>query len=460
MKAIMPVFDEDSSRATYLQLYDHIKDEIVDRSIVPGEKLPSLRNLSASLGLSLTTVEGAYNQLAVEGYISSRPQSGFYVSDMFYPGKESDSENEELTNNDAEFSMNVPCMKYDLSCFDFTKWKKCISCVLNDHPQTLLFESDPNGEEALRMEISKYVYAARGVRCSPDQIVVGAGTQQITSLLASLLDKIGFSNVATEDPGYLPVTGMFRDCGFSITPVPVEKDGIDIDKLPSNIRCAAYVNPSNQFPTGAVMAAGKRYRLLDWASKNNSYIIEDDYDSELRYFGKPIPSLHSLDTDGRVIYLGSFSSTLFEAVKISYMVLPDALSSVFDKISDGHSQTCSKTEQLALAIFMEKGHYRTGIKKLRRLYSQKLQKVLKTIPDDDFITVLNANSGINMRISVKSPKPASKLCREAEELGIYAVPLVAFTDEPLSKALIFYYNRIPLDTLGPSLVSLFHKWKS
>lgn len=460
MKAIIPVFNYDSSRSLYLQLYDHIKKEILTKSIVPGEKLPSLRNLSASLKLSLTTVEMAYNQLAVEGYIYSRPQAGFFISDMFYPGQEHQHDHRETPETGTPAVIRRPPLEYDLSCFDFTKWKKCMNSVLNDYPEQLLFESEPAGEDALRRQISRYVYASRGVRCEPEQIVVGAGTQQITSLITSILTRVGISNVAVEDPGYLPVTNIFRDRGFFITPVPVDPDGIDISRLPANIRCTAYVNPSNQFPTGAVLAAGKRYELLDWAEKNNSYIIEDDYDSELRYFGKPIPALQGLDARGRVIYLGSFSSTLFAAVKISYMILPPSLSHIFQRIKGDYSQTCSKTEQLTLALFMEKGYYQTGIRKMRRLYSQKLQIVLRVLADDEAVSVRNSSSGINMLINVRSPKPASKLCQEAGQLGINAVPTVAYTDMPSSASLIFYYNSIPAADLEPLLRKLLEKWHS
>ena len=256
---------------------------------------------------------------------------------------------------------------YDLSSFDFVKWKKCFSKILNDYPQTLLFESDPQGELALRHEIAKYVFTSRGVRCHPDQIAIAAGTQQLTVLLSTLLRRMGIDHVAVEDPGYQPVISSFSDRGFAMTKVPVASDGIAIEKLPANIRAAAYVNPSNQFPTGAVMPIARRYMLLDWAQANGSYIIEDDYDSE---------PMQGLDEHSRVIYLGSFSSTLFASIKISYMVMPQSVAQAFNAFRENYTQTCSKTEQLTLALFMERGYYQTGIKKMRRLYSQKLKAVI------------------------------------------------------------------------------------
>ena len=187
------------------------------------------------------------------------------------------------------------------------------------------------------------------------------------------------------------------------------------------------------------MPIGRRYELMGWAASNDSYIIEDDYDSELRYFSKPIPALKSLENSSRVIYLGSFSSTLFAAVKISYMVLPEEMARLFSSMAQDYSQTCSKLEQLTLAMFMESGHYQTHIKKLRKLYSQKLSAVTDTFAEEasDFVTVKNTSSGISVILNVKSRKTTEELKKDAEQLGIPAVP------HPKEGLLALYYNQIP-----------------
>jgi len=469
MKAIIPNFRSDSVTPLYLQLYHYIKTAILEGSLLPLEKLPSLRNLSKSLDLSLTTIELAYNQLLVEGYIYSKPQSGYFVNlisaGMGSIRKEGDADLQE--NIPLEQSDLLPDYEkngyFDMSCFDFIKWKKCINQVLTEYSHLLLREGDSKGEKALRLEISKYVYQSRGVICTPDQIVIGAGTQQIMGQLCTILIKMGMKHVTVEEPGYLPVRNIFRDRDFAITSVPVGKEGISISKLPANIRSAVYVSPSNQFPTGYVMPIGKRYELLEWAMKNDSIIIEDDYDSELRYFGKPIPSLQGLDHNQRVIYLGSFSSTLFPSIKISYMVLPFNMAAIFDTFRGDYTQTCSKTEQLTLAIYMSKGLYQTNIKKLRTLYSQKLQLVLSNLNkwDAGFIRPINSSSGVNMLIRVKSKKTAALLCQEAQELGISTLPITTYTEAPAeaTATLIFYYNQIPLGDMEPAMKSLIEKWK-
>ena len=460
MKAIIPNIDEKSKRPYYLQLYDYIKQAVLSGEIKENEKLPSLRGLSKSLGLSMTTVELAYSQLSVEGYIYSKPQSGYYVSNVLPSETVPLFAEQDSSPLDLTLEAQGPEFYYDLDCFDFNKWKKCANKVITEYSPLLFFESDPQGEAALRHEISKYLYQSRGVVCDPCQIVIGAGTQQITNHLANILKKMAIHHVAVEDPGYMPVNNIFRDRGFSISPVKVGREGIAIDKLPSNIRCAVYVSPSNQVPTGAVMPVGKRYSLLEWAIKNDSFIMEDDYDSELRYFGKPIPALQGLDTRDRVVYLGSFSTTLFSSIKISYMVLPPSMTAIFGAIREDYTQTCSKMEQLTLALFMEKGYYQTNIKKLRNLYAQKLQTVVRCL-STDFTKPTNTSSGINIIVRVKSEKNARQLCADAKNLGIAAIPTAAYTGEAgeTSTSLILYYNQIPLADIPYAMEALMEKWK-
>ena len=501
MKPIYINQDNSSERFLYLQLYDEIKKRVLSGEMKAGEKLPSLRTLAKELGISITTTSLAYNQLLVEGYIVSRPKSGYFIADIFPSAlrkinaeafnadsksrkagtKKSPVDFATSSNCDARtaehsaspansdmcavgniggFSFPASAYISDPGCFDFVKWKKCSARVFNEYSELLLFESDPQGEAALRYEISKYLYSSRGVNASPESIVIGAGTQQITSHLSRILAKMDIRLVCLEAPGYLPVQSMFRDAGFSISHIPVKRDGIDIAKLPANIRSAVYVNPSNQFPTGAVMPAGRRYELLDWAAANGSVIIEDDYDSELRYFGKPVPALQGLDKPDCVVYLGSFSSTLFPAIKISYMVLPEKMAEIFRSIKHEYTQTCSKAEQLTLALFMEDGYYYTGIRKLRSLYAQKLQTALAAFSahGGGVATPINTHSGINLTVKVRSQKKAGQLCEDAKLLGLQMVPLSEISDQETS-ALIFYYSRLPLERIEPLIRQLLELWR-
>lgn len=458
MKPIIPDFDNASGSPLYIQLYNHLKKEITEGRISKGEKLPSLRTLAKNLSISITTVEMAYNQLLVEGYVKSKPQSGYYTTSINAESKSKPGFSSAPLDFDT-YPFTKAKYKYDTGSFDFIKWKKCLAKVLNEHADLLLFESDPQGEKVLRHEISGYLYSSRGVKCTPDQVVIAAGTQQLTNHLARIMRKMNISHVSTEDPGYMPLQNIFRDMGFTLTKIPVHSDGINIEKLPVNIPSAVYVSPSNQFPTGAVMPIGRRYRLLDWAMKNHSIILEDDYDSELRYFGKPVPALQGLDRSDSVVYLGSFSSTLFPAIKISYMVLPNHIVDIFQKIKNDYDQTCSKEEQLALAMFMEKGYYTTNIKKLRNLYARKLQNVLAAFNKygKNFVTPQNTSSGINIIINVKTEKNTNLLCQLAATLSVKVMPMSSLIQEDRAE-LIFYYNQIPLDEIDKTIKDLILLW--
>ncbi len=467
MKAILPVLDESGKMPYYMQLYAYLRDAITAGDIEAGERLPSLRRLSRDTGLSVTTIEKAYDQLLVEGYVSCRPQSGYFAGRVSgAPARDTLSETVPLDNAGFEEKLSSPSASGDSGadhwlcdpdCFDFVKWKKCVNRILNEHSRTLFFEGSPQGEAALRLQIARYLYQSRGVSCSPEQIVIAAGTQQITNHLATVLRSLKVEHVALEDPGYAPVRNTFRDRGFAITSVAVADDGLVLEKLPVNIRAAVYVSPSNHSFTGSVMPIGRRYELLRWAIANDSYIIEDDYDSELRYFGRPIPALKSLTDEDRVIYLGSFSSTLFSAVKISYMVLPPAIARDFSRQLTGYSQTCSKLEQLTLAMFMETGWYQTHLRKLRKLYAQKLARVEERFRTDaaDLLQVHGTASGITLLLEPDTrriKKSPAQLKQDAESLGI---PVTLSQDY-----LLFYYNQIPLGMMDSCLSQLIRLWRS
>lgn len=506
MKPVFIDFDYNSTESLYVQLYKYLKHRITIGEIRSGERLPSLRQLSNQIGVSITTCSRAYDQLLLEGYIESKPQSGYYVSELdlgsgvpdyvtdtaansadyptAYPAANSaaypavnsaikkiqydSGKKNSLGEADEQWQAEereADAYYYDISCFDFIKWKKCASGVMTFQQESLLSPADPQGEYSLRVEISKYLYRSRGVTADPGQIVISAGVQQLTNHLARILSHIKIDFVNVEDPGYKPVQHIFRDRGFTINKVPVASDGIDIAMLPVNISTAVYVSPSNQFPTGSVMPAARRYSLLKWADENDSIIIEDDYDSELRYFGDPVPALTSLDVHGRTVYLGSFSSTLFPAVKISYMILPEKLAAVFDEYKRDYDQTCSKIEQLTLASFMEQGFYQAGIRKIRKLYAKKLGLVIRFFREygNDRVTAEDTMSGMSIRLDVKSDKTAEELCEEAGSVRLHMVPLPASVSRAESgsstdKRLIFYYNQIPESEIDSAIQKVCQLW--
>jgi len=484
-------FDYNSDKSLYVQLYEYIKEEISEGRIGTGERLPSLRIMSAESGLSVTTVKAAYEQLIAEGYMISKPQSGYYAAsgasandssdrkareEKIHPSQKAQGSNGEDSKDDT---LPLSC---DPESFDFVKWKKCMAAVLNDTPDLLLSEADRQGEPVLRTEIARYLYKSRGVICSRDQVVISAGTQQLVNHLARMLKMMDIGHVSVEDPGYIPVRNIIRDWGFSMSCIPVKSDGIVIEKLPVNIRTAVYVCPQNQFPTGALMPISRRRELLGWAEANDSIIIEDDYNSELRYTGMPIPALQGIDNSGRVVYLGSFTSTLFPAIRISYMVLPERMVKLYEQIRGNYDQTCSKTEQLTLAEFMKRGYFHSNLRRVRKLYSAKLQETLEAIreygSEGDFLTAENTQSGINIifRLNTHTKvisrgqngdertdeirrEMADRLVKTAAAAGI-KVRDIDQLDHDGQMYMVLYYNQIPIEKISASVKAMTEGFKS
>lgn len=460
MKHIVIDKTNSNTHFIYEQLYIELKRQINEGDMLAGEKCPSIRKLAADLSVSVTTIMQAYNQLLAEGYIKNKPGSGYFV--------ESIATNKQVEDNTSisylestQFESGESEYITDEEAFDFNRWKKCAAKIFTEYSDSLMFGSDLKGELALRKEIAKYLFHSRGVNTSPDNIVIAAGTQQSVFHLGRILKKTGINLISLEKPGYKPVKSMFLDAGFNTIDIDIKDTGIDIDSLPVNISSAVYVNPSNQFPTGVVMPAAKRHEILDWADANNSYIIEDDYNSELRYFGKPLPTIKSLDKSDRVIYLGSFSSTLFSAIKISYMVLPKELTDIFDTTKSNYSQTCSKAEQLTLAYYMSEGYYYTAIRKKRALYTKKLRAVESAFEKYKYndIELVNTNSGLFITVNFYTENDAAKYVDVAKRMQLFSSAIDEISTES-KKSIIVYYSYIPLQSIDLIMNILINKWRS
>ena len=437
MQSLTPDLNNELKTPLYRQLYTYIKNEIYGGRLAAGTKLPSLRALAASQKISITTVGLAYNQLMVEGYIEGREKSGYYVSlsaendtgHMIYKPPTLKSLN---FNADDERPAYI-----DTALFDFVKWKKCLNSVINDYSDMLITPASPRGEAALRNQIANYLYMTRGLVSDPDQIIIAAGTQMISNLAATFLKKVGLKSLSYEDPGYLPSVNVFRDRGFDVFPVNIGEKGVSIDEIRSIAPSVISVSPSNQFPLGMVMPVSERMSLLKYAEENDCIIIEDDYAAELRYFGRPVPPLKSLDKADRVLYLGSFSSLLFPSLKISYMIIPERFLGVSEEVMKSYNQTCSKTEQLALATYIQRGLLHTHVKKLRKLYSQKMEFAAECLTDvfGDSLEISSRDSGLNMVLEMgrdlarkgENAGPGESFCRAAAEVGLNMVPLNDFS---------------------------------
>ena len=324
--------DKSTSKPYYVQIYEYYRREIEEHRMIAGMRLDSVRELAQAAGISKMTVEKAYYQLASEGYILRRHKARYEVASL--GGLE--ARTEEAAAPVLREASRRPVYAYDfasgdmaLERFPLDIWRKYMNRILSE-PDRLLAANDDQGVPDLRRALSRYVYETRGVHAEPSQIIIGAGTISLLGVLTNLLhDK--YACIGVEDPGFRLGREIFRNSGYSIVPIPISGGLLHVDALEASGVRLVYVSPSHQFPTGTVMPAGIRHRLLHWAEKTDGLIIEDDYDSELRYYGRPVPALQGLDRHGRVVYMGALSKVLPFFIRLSYMVLPPQLMPLYEQ---------------------------------------------------------------------------------------------------------------------------------
>jgi len=369
--------------AMYEQLYEYLRNEIIDGKISQREKLPSTRFLATNLGVSRNTVDRAYQQLLAEGYIEAKPCSGYRVCDvtsLYLMKKEVDEERVKECSQVKEAFSGIDFTKggIDLETFPLATWRKISRRVLQEDV-SILETCNPLGEYKFRCVIADYLYRARGVVCTPEQIIVGAGNDYLLMLLTGILQ--GNHKVAMEKSSYEQARHILKQGGCEIVEVEADENGLQADELKQTDANLVYVMPSHQYPLGVVMPLTRRLELLEWAKEQNAYIIEDDYDSEFRYKGKPIPALQGYDKDGRVIYLGTFSKSIAPAIRVSYMVLPVELMDSYQKNGGMVSATVSKIQQETIRLFIKDGYFERHLNKMRNRYKEKRDCLLECIGD-------------------------------------------------------------------------------
>lgn len=433
-------FDELSSKPKYMQLYERVKKDILEGTFSKGDKLPSVRTVCKSLGISKATVENAYNQLMLEGFVESRPKSGYFIVDFNIEGfMHIAEEGHTITPPKAvEVCGGQECVEEGV--FNFAEWKRAVNHVLEYQTGNLLSAGDVQGEYVLRYEIAKFMLQSRGVRCQPDQIIVGAGIQVLLSLLAASLrtrtKRIGF-----EYPGFSKGMYIFEDHGYETVKIPVETDGLDVTALESSDVKLVYVSPSHQYPTGSVMPIKKRMQLLEWASRKDAYIIEDDYDSILRYEGFPVPALQGISNGESVVYAGSFSKLLIPALRISFLILPEKLMPNFQQIKTRYSQSVSKIEQLALAEFMSEGAFERHLRRIKKIYGRKNQLLVEAFEkaSPPHFKLVGKESGIHVVLAFDPDVDLQKVVENARKEEILLEGVEEFKD---NRILVFSYSGV------------------
>lgn len=465
------------------QLYEALRRAMLDGKLGPGERLPSSRDLAQDLNLSRNTVVAAINQLSVEGYLVSRVGSGTYVNDSVpratpgrhpgltgvrspAPAPRMSARGQALATRFCATELEVQPFTpgiADFNAFPLTLWQR----LQNKHwrmtyPDMLDYNSS-GGYAPLRRAIADYLRVFRSVQLDADQVIVTTGTQQSLELCARLLADHG-DTVWVEDPAYWGAVKAFMATGLTLHPVPVDDEGIrptagDDAKPPRLI----YLTPSHQYPSGAVMSLPRRHQLLSTARTHNAWVLEDDYDSEYRFSGPPISSLEGLDTDGRVLYMGTFSKVLYPGIKLGYLVVPKALVAAFRQAHYDLNRPGQMPLQAALAEFMEMGHFSSALRRARQTYGERRQCLLEALKpvlapvgqEGPFIS--GAEQGLHLCLRLPAQTDDRALAQRIAQQGLTVRPLSAYclARQDL-KGLVIGYGYAPLSGIargGPLLAA-------
>ena len=454
----------------YEQLYDFLKARIVDGTFSSGEKLPSKRNLAKNLGVSVITVERSYALLCDEGLLEPRAKSGFFVADgisdfftsLREPGAEPSREREEKPHrapDEGKWHIDFSSNKNDVKKFPFSIWAQLARDVLGKNRRELLENPPAKGVYTLRRAISRHLEAFRAMRVNPERIVLGAGTEYLYGLLVQLL---GFDVCyGIENPSYGKIKKVYGSYGVRCEKISMDKNGIILRELEDAHTDVIHISPSHHFPTGIVMPMTRRMELLRWAERSaRRYIIEDDYDSEFRFSGRPIPSLKSIDKSEKVIYMNTFTKTLASTIRISYMVLPERLARAFDEKLGFYSCTVPTIEQFTLERFISGGFFEKHINRTRKNYHVKRDLILRAIGRFDAqkrFQILEEDSGLHFLLKLSETEPLGAFLARMERERIRILPLSAYYENPppdSERVFVVNYAGIPEENIEEAVRKL------
>lgn len=451
-------FENRGKTSLYEYLYKCIKNDILLGKIKAGEKLPSKREMAKNHNISVITVENAYAQLIVEGYIYTLEKKGYFASEISvgYSGEEKRQKKEKAPKRkEAEkwlVNFNSNHIMYD--SFPFATWSKIMRQTLLDRENSFLTSPAPNGVYELRYAIAEHLEHFRGIEVNPDNIIVGAGTEYLYSIIVQLLGRD--SIIALEDPGYKKIGKVYESNGVKCLHLKIDKMGIHPKDLVGSNARAVHISPSHHFPTGRVMPVPRRQFLLKWAAENNAFIIEDDYDSEFRFSGKPIPTMMGMD-NRHVIYTNTFSKTLAPSIRIAYMVLPDVLMEIYHKKLGFYSGTVSSFEQYTLANFIARGYYERHINRMRNYYRDYRNRIIGAIKQSEIyskVTIEEENAGLHFILGIKKEIDDEKFIKILRDnnINISSVSDYCYNElEEFYHKFIINYSAVAEDKLKKAL---------
>lgn len=413
----------------YEALYRCIREDILSGRLSAGSKLPSKRTLAAHLEISVITVEAAYSQLAAEGYLCSREKVGYFVEAVALHGQPAPTVREEAAPLESRklvnLTANIPAK------FPFSVWNRLQRQVLLDHSSQLLEPVPHQGVSALRKAIAAHLAAFRGMQVDPENIIIGAGTDFLYNLLLQLLGRERV--YLLEEPGYGKIRWIYDTAGATTASAAMDENGVLPERLGENR--VLHISPSHHFPTGIVTPMRRRLALLNWAIDSDSWIIEDDYDTEFRFDTHPIRALYTPDARSRVIYMNSFSKSLAPSIRIGYMVLPQGLMEQFREKLGFYSSTVSGFEQHTLARFLQEGHFEKHINRMRKFYRarrNRLSELLQRCPWADRLTMQEADAGLHFLVKVDTGLSDDALVDRCRDMGLQVRSLGSY-----------YHDRVP-----------------
>lgn len=440
---------KDSQTPLHQQVYEQMRRLILSGQLSAGQRLPSTRLLADSLGVARATVTDSYDRLSSEGYIHTVPCSGTFVSDRLpeqllssspvqsAPDRAAASADQSsrlsayaraVLCHDTSFQRNYVDINFGygpppVDLLPMEQWRRLLLAHCK-RPESKVFgySVDYAGHVGLREAIAGYLARARAIKCTPDQILIVNGSQQALDLVARvLIDRGDFA--AIENPCYPPMRQCLVAQGARILPIPIDEQGLNVNYLPqqpSSKLKLVYVTPSHQYPTGTVLPLSRRIELIGWASRNNVLILEDDYNSEFRYVGRPLPALQGIDTTESVIYTGTFSKVLFPSLRIGYLVLPPNLVQAFTKAKVLSDRQSPLLEQFALADFITEGHLERHIRKMRQIYEKRRNAVVEAFKEyfGDRAALLGENSGMHVLVRFNTGLPDADVAALAATKGI------------------------------------------
>jgi GntR family transcriptional regulator/MocR family aminotransferase len=431
--------NRDSTAPLYQQLYFALRGQILGGVLRPGMGLPPSRKLAQQLGVARVTVTEAYAQLEAEGYVTSRQGAGTFVADglaladsemaVFQPTL-SDWGRRVLRLR-VEGNTAAPRPEIDFGfgrsfphIFPYDIWRRLLDRYLSTDDVMLSRYGSVAGYYPLRQALADYLGQWRGVRCTAEQVVIVNGAQQALDILSRLYLSPG-EEVLLESPGYAQAAAVFRLFGAKLTALPVDGQGFPVEQIPANSRARlAFVTPSNQFPRGGTLPLSRRLKLLAWARANGAIIVEDDYDGELRYEGRPFTALQGLADDGRVVYLGTFSKVLFPALRLSYVVLPPAMVTPFVQAKGVVDRGAPTLTQAAVADFISEGHFERHLRHLRQAYGRRWQVLVNALDRylGDRVYFTRVPAGLHVMLYLEDGLEETAVVTRAAEAGVGVYP--------------------------------------